>query len=54
MPFSVPKYSVPRSISGEDSVRLGTGRDQRVRPFLAETATTRPPFVPLPRCRIVA
>jgi hypothetical protein len=50
VPSSEPKYSRPESMTGEDSERLGSLRDQRVRPSTASTAATRPPLEPRKRC----
>ena len=47
VPSSEPKYTRPWSMSGEDSARLGSLRDQRTRPFAASSAMMRPPGEPL-------
>jgi hypothetical protein len=49
VPSSLPRNTRPRSISGEDSARLGSLRDHRVRPERVDTATTRPALVPRER-----
>ncbi len=42
MPFWEPKKRRPWSSSGEDSLALGSLRDQRMAPVWELTATTRP------------
>src|ERR1700722_820500 len=54
VPSSEPKKTLPESTNGEDSLRLGSARDQMMWPLRASSAATRPSSAAPARERIVA